>query len=260
MIGTSSDGGLDLRAAPRGPRRRAARGRAGRSRRRRRAAARCPPTAASAWTSSKPAGSASRSISRTRIASPGLSSTISTRSARHGSRWRSVGQRPARSSGARQPDVEGAAARAGRRTRPRCARRGGRRCGGRSARPMPVPSYSSRPCRRANILKIRSCWAGSIPMPLSATAMRTPSPSGTALTATTGARAGARNFTALAIRFCSSCPSWVAVAGHAAQRSSDVDAARRPRRSPARAPRSTSPHDVVEVDRPALELGEPTRE
>ena len=37
------------------------------------------------------------------------------------------------------------------------------------ARPMPVPSYASRSCRRWNISKTRSRWRGSMPMPSSAT-------------------------------------------------------------------------------------------
>ena len=35
--------------------------------------------------------------------------------------------------------------------------------------PMPLPGYSSRPCRRLKTLKMRSAWRGSMPMPLSDT-------------------------------------------------------------------------------------------
>ena len=38
-----------------------------------------------------------------------------------------------------------------------------------TARPMPVPSYSSRLCRRLKIIKMRSKCSGAMPMPLSRT-------------------------------------------------------------------------------------------
>ena len=40
------------------------------------------------------------------------------------------------------------------------------------ASPMPVPSYFPRPCSRSNIVKMRSAYFSSKPMPLSATRMR----------------------------------------------------------------------------------------
>src|SRR5215218_2853781 len=77
------------------------------------------------------------------------------------------------------------------------------------ARPMPVPGYSSRVCRRWNMRKMRSACAGSIPMPLSDTANVHSSPARTAATSTLGVRSSGTNLIALPIRFWKSWKSWL---------------------------------------------------
>src|SRR5712692_2588038 len=73
------------------------------------------------------------------------------------------------------------------------------------AKPIPVPSYSSRLCKRWKIRKIRSRYCGSIPMPLSCTEKTHSGPWRSAPTRISG-RPSLQNLRALPIRF---WKSWV---------------------------------------------------
>src|SRR5215207_4450463 len=78
------------------------------------------------------------------------------------------------------------------------------------ARPMPVPGYSARVCRRWNSTQIRSRYCDSMPIPLSCTPKTQSWLSRRAETCTLGDSPRRWNFSPLAIRFWKSCRSWVA--------------------------------------------------
>ena len=77
-----------------------------------------------------------------------------------------------------------------------------------SARPIPVPGYSPRPCRRSNTRKIRPPYCGSKPIPLSLT-VSVMMPSATpASIEISGSVSGRRNLIAFEIRFWNSWRIW----------------------------------------------------
>src|SRR5665213_1099213 len=99
-----------------------------------------------------------------------------------------------------------------------------------TARPMPVPGYSSRLCSRLKIWNRFLMYCGSMPMPLSRTPKRHSRPSRAAETFTAGFRSGGWNFIPLAMRLSSNCrictgsaqtvgsASWVTVAPQSSMR------------------------------------------
>src|ERR1700722_757477 len=77
------------------------------------------------------------------------------------------------------------------------------------ARPMPVPGYLLRSCRRWKIRNTRSRYAFSMPMPLSSIRKRQNPPSGAAEMRMSGVSPSRRNLIALPIKFWNSWPTWV---------------------------------------------------